>query len=71
VKPEKTGRLATDNQVKTYNKEQLTYRNCLQEFVKSQSALVKLYTESVNGAIKEYNDYVTELKKKQDEAAAK
>ena len=69
VKPERPGRLATSNQVKTYDKSVVTYRDCMQAFVKMQAELVKLHSEIGNNAVKEYNDYVTAGSKPNEEAA--
>ena len=69
VRPERPGRLATSNQVKTYDKSVLTYRDCMQAFVKMQGELVKLHSEIGNNAVKEYNDYVTAGSKPNEEAA--
>ena len=69
VRPEQPGRLATNNQLKVFDKDERAYRECLQAFVKAQADLVKLHSELGNGAVKEYNDYVTEVKKKRDEEA--
>ena len=72
VKPEHPGRLATNNQLKTFNNDAKLYRECLQAFVNAQAELVKLHSEIGNSAVKEYNDYVTEYaKKKEEESAAK
>ena len=70
VKPdERPGRLATSNQVKTYDKSVITYRDCMQAFVKMQGELVKLHSEIGNNAVKEYNDYVTAGSKPNEETA--
>ena len=69
IKPERPGRLATSNQVKTYDKSVVTYRDCMQAFVKMQGELVKLHSEIGNNAVKEYNDYVTAGSKPNEEAA--
>lgn len=67
--PEHPGRLATNNQFKVFDKDEKAYRECLQAFVKAQAELVKLHSELGNSAVKEYNDYVTEVKRKRDEEA--
>ena len=70
VKPgPQPGRLASANQIKSYNAELKTYQDCLQTFVKAQSELVKLHSEVGNAAVNEYNDFVTEMKLKKEEAA--
>ena len=69
VRPEPIGRLATSNQVKTYDKSVVTYRDCMQAFVKMHAELVKLHSEIGNNAVKEYNDYVTAGSKPNEEAA--
>ena len=71
VKPEQPGRLATNNQFKTFGSEVNAYRDCMQAFAKTQGDLAKLHAEIGNSAIKEYNDYILELNKTKDEEAAK
>ena len=67
MKPEHPGRLATNNQLKTFNNDAKLYRECLQAFVNAQAELVKFHTEIGNSAVMEYNDYVTEFSRKKDE----
>ena len=70
VKPgQQPGRLASANQIKNYNAEVKAYQDCLQTFVKVQSELVKLHSEVGNAAVNEFNDFVTEMKLKKEEAA--
>ena len=64
VRPEEPGKLATSSQFKAFNSDVKTYRECLQAFVKAQAALVKRHEEIGNDAVKEYNDFVTEMNKK-------
>lgn len=64
VRPEEPGKLGTNSQFKAFNNDVKTYRECLQAFVKAQAALVKRYEEIGNDAVKEYNDFVTEMNKK-------
>ena len=78
VKPEQPGRRATDSKIKAFDDDLNTYRDCMQAFAKAQgdlakaqSDLAKLHTEIGNGAIIEYNQYITELNKKKDEEALK
>ena len=71
AKPTEPGRLATNNQLKTFGTEVNAYRDCMQAFAKAQGDLAKLHAEIGNNAIKEYNDYILELNKKNDEEAAK
>lgn len=72
VKPEEPSRLATKNQFKFFDGQSKKYRECLQDFVKAQGELVKLHSDAGNSAVKEFNDYVTEINKlKADSDAAK
>jgi hypothetical protein len=64
IKPDTPGPLASKNQLKIFANDQKTYRDCLQDFVKAQSALSKLHMEAANAAIKEHNDYVAASSKK-------
>ena len=70
VKPgPQPGRHASTSQIKNYNAEVKAYQDCLQIFVKAQADLVKLHSEVGNAAVNEYNDFVTEMKLKKEEAA--
>ena len=40
------------------------HRDCLQAFVMAQDELVKMHTEIGNTAVNEYNEFVTEMNKK-------
>jgi hypothetical protein len=64
VRPEEPGNLGTKSQFSAFNRDVKSYRECLQAFVKAQAALVKHHEELGNNAVKEYNDYVTEMNKK-------
>ena len=67
MRPDHPGRLASNNQIKSFNNDAKLYRECLQAFVKAQAELVKFHSEIGNSAVNEYNDYVTEFAKKKEE----
>lgn len=76
VKPaEHPGRLATDNQVRSWTRSANAYLECLKKFITEQQAAAKPYQEGAkvhieagNAAIEEYNNSVKDLKEQQDKA---
>ena len=70
VKPEEPSRLGTKNQFKFFDGQSKKYRECLQDFVKAQAELVKLHSDDGNSAVKEFNDYVTEMNKQKADSEA-
>ena len=76
VKPDDhPGRLASDNQIRTWTRSANAYLECLKKFIIEQQAAAKPYQEGAkvhveagNAAIEEYNNSVKELKEQQDKA---
>lgn len=66
-KPEPPGRLALDSQRKMFQRNLDTYRDCMQKFAADQQEIAKVAIEAGNGAINEYNDFIVQLKKAQEE----
>jgi hypothetical protein len=60
-KPENPGKLASERQQATFRKEIDGYRDCLTAYREQMNKTAKVYVEAANGAIQEFNDYVTEL----------
>jgi pyruvoyl-dependent arginine decarboxylase (PvlArgDC) len=59
-KPENPGKLASERQQATFRKEIDGYRDCLTAYREQMNKTAKV-VEAANGAIQEFNDYVTEL----------
>ena len=56
TKPEAfPGRLASDNQKKTWQKDVVTWQDCVKAYVKDQQGLADLHLKAANTAIDEYN----------------
>jgi hypothetical protein len=60
-KPENPGKLASERQQAQFRKDIDSYRDCLTAFREQMNRQAKVYVEAANGAIQEFNDYVTEL----------
>jgi hypothetical protein len=60
-RPENPGKLASDRQMSQFRKEIDGYRDCLTAYRENMNKTAKAYVEAANGAIQEFNDYVTEL----------
>jgi hypothetical protein len=77
VKPgEHPGRLASDNQQRSWTRSVNAYLECLKKFVTEQQAAAKpyqdaaqVYIQAGNAAIEEFNNSVKEFKDQQDKAA--
>ena len=69
TKPDFPGRLATDSQMRAFNKDIKAYLECMKQYATEQGAIAKSHTDAANAAIDEYNAYVKELQALKDEAA--
>jgi hypothetical protein len=49
------GNLASDNQKRTWQKDYVTYIDCLKKFIEDQQALAEPHVKASNAAIAEYN----------------
>lgn len=58
TKVDHPGRLASETQVKTYNRRFKEYGECIKKFVDDQNQVSKNAMESANQAINEYNEVV-------------
>jgi len=67
VKPDRLSRLALDSQRKMFQRNLDAYRDCMQKFAAEQQDIAKVAIEAGNGAINEYNDFIVQLKKEQEE----
>jgi hypothetical protein len=63
VAPEYPGTLATNTQVKVFNRDYKIYGECIKQFVDQNRAWVNAVVEVNNKAVEEYNQYTVELKK--------
>ncbi|WP_184200049.1 hypothetical protein [Chitinimonas taiwanensis] len=61
TKPEFPGKLASDMQMKTFNRRFKEYGDCMKKFIDEQSAVVKSATDAANLAINDYNAAVKEV----------
>jgi hypothetical protein len=52
------GNLASDTQKRTWQKEYVTYVDCLKKFIDEQQALAQPHVKASNAAIAEYNTAV-------------
>jgi hypothetical protein len=77
VKPgEHPGRLASENQIRSWTRSANGYLECLKKFVAEQQAAAKpyqdaarVYIEAGNATIEEFNAAAKDLKDQQDKAA--
>lgn len=65
AKPVYPGRLASDGQMKAFNRRLKDYGECMRKFIDAQSAIVKSSSEAANAAINEYNALVKEVQGEQ------
>ncbi len=49
------GRLASDNQKKTWQKDVMTWQDCVKAYVKEQQALADAHLKAANNAVDEFN----------------
>jgi hypothetical protein len=49
------GNLASDNQKRTWQKDYVTYIDCVKKFIEEQQALAEPHVKASNAAINEYN----------------
>ncbi len=66
-KPDRPGRLALDSQRKMFQRNMDGYRDCMQKFAADQQEIAKVAVDAANGAINEYNEFIQQLKKEQEE----
>jgi len=64
------GRLASDAQRKTWQKDVTTWQDCVKAYVKEQQALADVYLKAANSAVDEYNAATKEFND-QTQAAAR
>jgi hypothetical protein len=78
VKPgEHPGKLATDNQIRTWTRSANAYLECVKKFIGEQQAAAKPYQDAArvhieagNAAVEEFNAAVKDFKEQQDKASA-
>ncbi|HEV7413758.1 MAG TPA: hypothetical protein VGP14_08880 [Casimicrobiaceae bacterium] len=64
VKPEFSGRLASDPNMTTFNRQFKAYGDCVKAYVEQNKAIVEAATASANRLVDEYNSYTAEVKAK-------
>jgi hypothetical protein len=52
------GRLATDAQRRTWQKDYTAYSDCMKKFISEQKALAEPYLKAYNAAIDDYNESI-------------
>ena len=63
------GRLASDNQKKTWQKDVVTWQDCVKAYVKEQQALADAHLQAANNAIDEFNAATKEFNDQAQAAA--
>ena len=63
------GRLASDNQKKTWQKDVVTWQDCVKAYVKEQQALADVHLKAANNAVDEYNATTKEFNDQAQAAA--
>jgi hypothetical protein len=61
TRPGHPGPDAREAQLDVYARKVETYKNCLRKFAADQQEVAKAATAAGNAAVKEYNDFITEL----------
>lgn len=64
VKPEFSGRLATDTRMTAFNREFKAYGECVKKYVEQNKAIAEAATAAANRAVDEYNTYTADIKAK-------
>jgi hypothetical protein len=64
VKPEFSGRLASDPNMTTFNRQFKAYGECVKTYVERNKAIAEAATAAANRVVDEYNSYTTEVKAK-------
>jgi len=61
TKPQYPGRLASENQKKSFNKDVEGYAACIKKYVGEQQKLADDHIKAANAAAAEYNDAVKQM----------
>ena len=64
VKPEYSGRLASDPKMTNFNRQFKAYGDCVKAYVDQNKAIAEAATEAANRLVDEYNSYTVEVKAK-------
>lgn len=67
-KPQYPGRLASETQKKSFNKDVETYAACIKKYVTDQQKLADDHIKAANAAAADYNNAVKELQTEIDKA---
>ncbi|HZQ63004.1 MAG TPA: hypothetical protein VFC24_16735 [Casimicrobiaceae bacterium] len=68
TKPQFPGRLASEAQKKSFNKDVETYAQCIKKYVSDQQKLADDHIKAANAAAADYNNAVKELQSEIDKA---
>lgn len=63
------GRLASDNQKKTWQKDVMTWQDCVKAYVKEQQAIADAHLKAANNAVDEFNAATKEFNDQAQAAA--
>jgi hypothetical protein len=64
VKPEFSGRLASDPKMTNFNRQFKAYGECVKAYVEQNKAIAEAATAAANRLVDEYNSYMTEVNAK-------
>ncbi|HEX4523261.1 MAG TPA: hypothetical protein VH704_07055 [Casimicrobiaceae bacterium] len=64
VKPEFSGRLASDPNMTAFNRQFKTYGECVKAYVEHNKAIAEAATAAANRVVDEYNTYTADVKAK-------
>ena len=64
VKPEFSGRLASDPNMTTFNRQFKAYGECVKAYVEHNKAIAEAATAAANRVVDEYNTYTADVKAK-------
>jgi len=64
VKPEFSGRLATDTSMTAFNRQFKAYGECVKQYVEQNKSIAEAATAAANRAVDEYNTYTADIKAK-------
>ena len=64
VRPEFSGRLASDPNMTTFNRQFKAYGECVKAYVEHNKAIAEAATAAANRVVDEYNTYTADVKAK-------
>lgn len=61
TKPDYPGNLASDYQMRSFNRDVKDYTDCMKRYASAQGAIAEAHTRAANAAIDEYNAFVKDV----------